>query len=133
MKLSFHVWPDYTQLCLNVLMLLIVRNPINASICVSSFTFPESWGESQLLTVFVLMSGVFISSPSPSRAPSPLSLSSPHTPSHPPISTLLPLLHVLILATGSCFFLITESKAPLQKDAVMQQCDPLFFRLQLVL
>lgn len=73
-------------LCLNLLMLQRVRNQTNASICVSSSICPESWGDSQLLTVFVLTSGVFNFIPF-------LSLLGPFSsfslisavPSHPPI------------------------------------------------
>lgn len=46
-------------LCLNLLMLQRVRNQTKASICVSSSICHESWGDSQLLTDFVLTSGVF--------------------------------------------------------------------------
>lgn len=52
----------------------------NASIWVSSSICSESWGDSPLLTVFLLTSAGWISSPSPPcEAPSPLSLSSPRT------------------------------------------------------
>lgn len=94
------------HLCLNVLMLLGVRNPSEASICVSASACPERWGDSRRLTIFVLTCGVWISPPSPPRSSFPLISTYTTFLILPYISSFFST-PALLFSPGSCSFLIT--------------------------
>lgn len=106
-KLSFHAVSVaiFFLLCVNLLMLHRVINQSNASICVSSSICPESWGDSQLLTDFVLTSGVFNFIPFLSLLGPFSSFSLSAVPSH------LPIYFISLVSTCSFYMCLSSPHA----------------------
>lgn len=134
-KPPFHNLNKSIESYQSVKMSAVAGDPINASICVSSLFHPGSWGDSGLLIVFLLTSGVWFHLPvlhSSLSSFSPVSPSSRLRPPHCPsvrsclnsalLSTLLP-----PSACSCCprrLFDKTFRSSNEQKPAARQQWSP---------